>query len=389
MPIRGLRHVALLVLLGHCFALPSAAEVQGRFFSKDGAISVFDVDLELTPQQQLELLTNKPAARRTSLKADKKTSQPLTAKPSSVTDAKELSPTEKILAQYGDPSADPPVTAQKDAPAPFQAMLDSLAVNDEKLAYQYAKQFVRYRQRQKNSVELAMALQGLAMEERGVVTDKDWQSSPRYNELRQLVMDQDNVEQAESAAEDKSYIRRDDAGPFDLFRKAHELEQKAQAALEAEEDAVEEVATYQSPEQLKQTEAAKRHQIRQQLAGKVPVDPKGEIDIFFFFMPADKNARLMAKQIEAVHQQTKDSPKVNIVGVTMDVANSLAISSFQKTTKTTFPILSGAVLAQKLEVKQSPTTVLRGRNNGQALYETGVRDRIYLEEVVRAMGGGR
>lgn len=378
----------MVIMLHHSVA-SLAAEVQGRFFSKDGALSVFDVALKLTPQQELELLTNKPAPRPAVPETVENQPQSTPEKSAPPEDLKDISPAQRIINQYGEPSADPPVAAQKDAPAPFQAMLDALSINDEKLAYQYARQFVRYRQRQKKSVELAMALQGIAMEERGIVTDNDWPSSPRYNELRQIVIDQKQQDKGSVSNSNESYVRRDDSSPFDLFRKAHELEQKAQAALEAEEDAVEEVATYQSPEQVKQTEAAKRHQIRQQLAGKVPVDPKGEIDIFFFFMPADKNARLMAKQIEAVHQQTKDTPRINIVGVTIDVANSLAISSFQKTTKTTFPILSGAVLAQKLEVKQSPTTVLRGRNNGQALYETGVRDRIYLEEVVKAMGGGR
>lgn len=363
------------------------AEVQGRFFTKNGAISVFDVNLEITPQQQLELLINKPAPRPAVLEVEPEDSS-ADKKKAVVLEGKELTPAEKVLAKYGDPTSDPPVTAQKDSPAPFQAMLDALAINDEKLAFQYAQQFVRYRQRQKQAVDLAMALQGIAMQSDGLLTEKDWPSSDRYNELRQLVVEQD--EQKEKAAEkQQSFVRSDDDSPFALFRKAHELEKKAQAALEAGDDPVEEVASYKSPEELAQIEALQRHQIRQRLAGKLPADPKGELDIFFFFLPRDKDARSMAEQIEAIYQEHKENPKVNLVGVTIDVSNPLAISGFQETTKTTFPVLSGAVLAQKLEVSKSPTTIIRGRNNGQALYETGARGKIYLEEVIRAMGGGR
>src|SRR5262249_12308432 len=54
-----------------------------------------------------------------------------------------LTPEQKIIAKYGNPDEKPTITPVENAPKPFKGMLEALNAGDDKLAYRFAKQYMR------------------------------------------------------------------------------------------------------------------------------------------------------------------------------------------------------------------------------------------------------
>lgn len=357
------RRVLAVVIIGY-LGLEShkpedlAAE-SWSFFEKGSAKTVFGPDVSYSKKPKLEYFPVKQAREAyLPTEHDPATTDP-TEEPA-ITNiqnpAEALSATQKILAEYGDPNADAPIPVVDTAPRPFKAMMKALDANDDELAYSYARQYLRHLKNLQTRSSKVSDLVELGMEDEGI-------------------KEGDGLKQ-NKILEDKAY-----AGALDEKGKA--LLEIAEAH-EAEETKLKEKQSRQDSIQ----ERLERQKLKHLFEGKVPVDPKGAVDVLFFFNAGDENAISMTKEIQALYKKNKPDQRINVMGVSLEVLSYDGIKRFRKKSGATFPIRNDGRFHELFKVSDSPTTVFISRTTGNARYEPGIREYLYLDELVKAIQGG-
>ena len=89
-----------------------------------------------------------------------------------------LPPKDRLLAKYGDPAKNTPVLAIENAPAPFKAMMESLQEGQDELAFQYAKQYVRYLGNVQERTTRVQSLVGFAQKKENMIEDGELSNGP-------------------------------------------------------------------------------------------------------------------------------------------------------------------------------------------------------------------
>lgn len=285
----------------------------------------------------------------------------------------ELTEREKIFAEFGDPETDPTINVVDNAPKPFKAMMRALDFGDDELAFDYARQYVRYLDRHKERVSRVTSLVGHAGEAEGVLGQGDWQRDKLYGDERELL---EKYKQRRTSEEAKGEVKSLDVRAADLLKEAKGARLGSDTASQQPTSEVPQI-----------DEAAERTAIARKIAGKVPVDPRGEVDVLFFFGTRDEQSAAMFDQIDQLAIATKSTEEIDIVGLSLDRAPTDALQAFARETKLNFPLLPGTDMAEKLKIKRSPTVVIVARTTGQAVYEEGFRPFYYLDEVRQAMQG--
>ncbi|RMG43856.1 MAG: hypothetical protein D6719_02990 [Candidatus Dadabacteria bacterium] len=285
-------------------------------------------------------------------------------------DPDELKTAEDIKEKFGDPNDPTPVYAKTDAPAPFQAMMAAMELGDQKLAFQYAKQYARYmRDFQSRTNEVSRMIE-VALMKAGV--RQDVSDSPRYDPIRSAI--ESDKEQKEMEEQHKALMKKLPKDARDMINKAKE---------EVEKD--------YEPEKSENEEAfdenLERRKLRVELAQKLPRDPKGELSIYFFFQPLSKEALKMGPEIEKLYQRSKSDPRLKIMGFTMTTVTEDKLTQFRNATGSSFPLINNGQLAKSLKLTKSPTTVIMTDNSGQSVFEEGYRKFYYLDEAVNIMQG--
>ncbi len=97
-----------------------------------------------------------------------------------------LPPKERLLAKYGDPAKNTPVLAIENAPAPFKAMMESLQEGQDELAFQYAKQYVRYLGNVQDRTTRVQSLVGFAQKRENMIEDGETIHVPLLEEDKVL-----------------------------------------------------------------------------------------------------------------------------------------------------------------------------------------------------------
>ena len=405
-PAATLAFGVVIAFLMATFLLPAPAHSQSEkknsFFKEGSVQDIFGKNVEEVGQSELEYFVPikptmtpepEPDVEQPVGKKDKKSEEidPKKTKYSSVEDLKKA---------FGDGADDPPVLPQGEAPQPFVAMMQAMELGDEDLAFQYAKQYVRYRERQKKAMKMIMALQGLAMEREGLLDEEGWQRSAEYEEYRPILErdlakevdkktkeDQDQkakIEGSQGIGGERVDLRADESkGEFDLFARAKRLTDKA-ATLDARESMNQTPASVPtiSPEEERSRLA---HQVA--LRGKVPVDPEGKVDIFFFFQAEQGKSKQMGQVVERLYRRFLPDSRVTVVGLSMDSSNTLDVERFTRSVGAGFPTQPGSFIATQLKITEAPVMLFRSPNTGGSFIERGVKDLSYLEAVVKSMQG--
>lgn len=350
-------------------------------FPRDSAKSVFDREISMVPQQGFSiLLPIQPKAQEevpppppAAAKADDVA--PQTPAPA---DAAALTPQQRIIQQYGDPSEPLPVKAVETAPKPYRAMLEAIQAGDEELAFKYAVRYVRYMRDLEKITGQAVALEGQAMMREGLLPPDSWPNEPQYRQyqyLQNIKIEDDRKMVGDQ--EFQAYQTELDAGAREIINRIKESE------YDLFERPVRDGATVSG--QL--NEAAERRRARGVLTGRVPIDPLGKVDVYFFFRPNDREVRAMAADIERFYQSLKRDNRVNFAALTIDHHSPVEVSSFRDAAQVTFPVISGARLADKFKITKSPTTVFVAQSNGRVFIDPGLRNFYYLDELLRIMQG--
>ena len=356
----------LLVSLWLFVASDTFAQSEFDFFEKDEAITIFKakVSRNQAPKQNSKISISSP--------------QPNDALDNSI--PKSLTASEQIISKYGQPDKQIAVLAQDNAPAPYKAMMEALSIGDEKLAYGYAKQYVNYMQQLQSQVKDAVVYMGIAMEESGLSGPNGWQSDPQFEAYRKLVLDDKSASDSNSNLEGARTI------PALSIKAKNVLEKVAK-----EEGFVlnQNKSSANVKNDLVDNEAQLRLQAQKTIYNKArpPVDPTGEIDIYFFFRPKDKDSLAMARSVQKFYFSNKANSKIRIVGLTMELESLDTVQAFRALTGVNFPIANGSMFAKTFEINSVPTTVGVSRTTGQAIVEQGERSFYYLDELVKIMQG--
>ncbi|MDC0358778.1 hypothetical protein OAO01_08180, partial [Oligoflexia bacterium] len=121
------------------------------------------------------------------------------------------------------------------------------------------------------------------------------------------------------------------------------------------------------------------------LRGKVPIDPQGKVDVFFFFRPKDVRSLQMGSEAQALFKRAQQDKRINFIGYTFDNVTDSSIAAYRQKTGVTFPVLNGQLLAARMELKVSPTTIVIAQSTGKSVVQEGIRPFYYLDELVAAM----
>jgi hypothetical protein len=372
----------LLLLLEAPGAL--RAEERAPMFPRDSAKTIFDHKIYLTPQKGYSILLPQqkkaedtfaqPSGQAPLPPENSNAAAPPPVNPSEP--GRELTPQEKIAKEFGDPFDPFPVKGIDTAPKPYRAAIAALEIGDEELAAKYMIQYERYQKRLEDIQNKLVAIEGQVMMKEDMLPAGAWPDGEEYKEFRYL-RDLDFREQ------DKEKQKE-----MELDRYRGELDSKArQAIARAKQSQYELLPEEAAPVADSLNEKEERANARRLLAGRVPVDPLGKVDVYFFFRPYNKDAIAMAPDLERLYQSVKQDPKVNIAAFAMGTDGAGAVHGFKRDAKLSVPLMKGTMLAQRLNVSVSPTMVFLTQTKSKPHYEEGLRNFYFMDELLKIMQG--
>lgn len=346
------------------------------FFNSNGALTPFENTLTSLDAKEIVML--RPKIER-ELEEETKAEDIDDPKQAETEELSKLENKEDIVNAFGDPFEREPVRAQDNTSTSFQGMMAAMDAGHTELAFLYAMKQARYKKAVLENSKKAAILEALAMVRDGELTSDAWVMKDDYQEYHYLLdMSLDKGLEAEEQKEDEE--------------DPEVQEQLRQEALKLMAEAEKELSEKKSKNDLfddiplELDEEEERVHART-LAKKVPVDPKGQVDVFFFFRERDQNAINMAPEIQQLFKDAKKDKNVNVIGFTLDVPNGARVQRFREKTKVDFNILPGQKLAAGLGITNSPTVLLVGKTNQTSYSVEKVENYYFLHEVLQMMKG--
>jgi hypothetical protein len=294
-------------------------------------------------------------------------------------DPKKLNSPEAILKAFGSPEEDDLILANESAPESFKGMIAAMQIKDEQLAWKYARRYARRIREMKERTKETVGLIGGAMVREGELSSKSWFASPEYAKAHKLL---------EQDLEGSGLLDQETTRIESLDADARAFLQKAQDAEEAGVSELEPPAVLPS-ENGPKSEAQQRAEIRAALEGKVPVDPKGEVLVYFFFKPYERASLEVVPELESVYRAVVPKAGVTFMGMSAETLSKDGIQGFRVQTNTTFPIKNGARLMAEFGIEKTPTVALISPNTGKAVFEDGRKNFIYFDELISLMRGNQ
>lgn len=401
--LRSTHAVALLAAVALCAAVPQSARAggsspimdvphsdnpRGDFWDADDMSDPWKPVPAMQPKAEIQYFVPAKAV----VKEEPKVEVKRPTDPKAIDADPNMTDEEKILAKYGNPDDKPAITPIDSAPKPFKGMIEAINAGDEKLAYRFAKQYVRMTHQLAQIGGHVGSLVNVAKLGEGVENDDTGTLRARSSVSDLELLDEDLRRQHEAQPEmeeDSGAAAKLDDKVRSLFKKASRETNGAAADAEEEGAAVinkPQPAAPQKPE-APIDERVERQKVRAKYAGTLPVDPKGQVQMYFFLKPIDPQAMKMAPQIQTVANTFAKDPRVKIIGFTLGQAMGAQVARFRQATGASFPIVDGSAMAQMLQLSVSPTVVLVSPSTGQSFTEFGVRPAYYLEEMVKLMQG--
>jgi hypothetical protein len=346
------------------------------FFTKGSAASTFEGAIELTKQIDPQMLNSKSAKKEEEkTEFSRQNSKQLD---SNKKDAPRKVPQSKddVLLAYGSPDKDVPVLGKADTPKPISAMMDALEIGDNELAYQYARQYARYMRGLDQRASRIAKLSDLAMQSEGMKPLKPQSEDPEYDEVQALF--QNDLKKQEEWSSKR--LSLDDATTTMINRAIAEEDK----SLHAQTTSAKEKALNTKADSL---ELKDRQTIRTEMLGKVPRDPKGQVDVYLFFRKDSNRYGELFMHFNQFALMNKDSADVNAVAMSLDYTTPDQLSSIAKNLNLLFPVRDGSELARRAKIEKHGTLLFVARNTGEALVEEGGRNYLFIDEVARMMRG--
>lgn len=392
------------ILILFIFILDANAGGQSKaFFEQGSAKSVFLPESKITDQQKVEYfrVKDEESKEEQSLKDQKTQDSKDDLQNSKVVDSnkKELTKSEKIISQYGNPEEDLTYYPENNAPAPFKGIIAALQAGDEELAFKYAKQYINYTAKESDLVGKTIAFQKLALEGLGRTEQGSFSDDTDVAQYRYL-LEKELKEKKEKEEKERKFAKavklsKKDTTLFDSFSDSYKSQiekiNSNAASYYDEIDAIKKeqiksgkiVEQEQSIEE-KSKDLIQRASIRNEYNGRVPVDPKGEVSIYFFFKPNESSSIELGLQVEDLYKSIVKEQKVHLVGVNVD---GVSLAGFKRATKAKFPVLVGDRLVKLMGISAFPSIYFRCENTGEAFVFNKVARKFELKEILSLMRG--
>ncbi len=288
---------------------------------------------------------------------------------------------ESIIAQYGDPKENFPVSPVESAPKPFKGMITAWNAGQPELAYHYARQYARYTRDLKDNNFTMTGLIGKAMEAEGMLPTNSWASSPQFSEISRLAEEQ-NASENEAAK---------------LLNPAENLEISSltpdqQALLErAKQDELNwEMRKYgelkEDPSKKPINEKLERERLRTLFRQQLPVAKDGQVDVNVFFRLSDSYSMPTVRAVQKLFWKHGNNPKISFYGFSLGMATETALFNL-RFQDILFPVENGVTMARKLNVEKSPTVVFVLPGTSEVIREVGPREFYYLDEMLAVIKG--
>jgi hypothetical protein len=279
---------------------------------------------------------------------------------------------ERLKQKYGDPNEDAPVLAKEDAPAPMKAMMEAFEANDEKLAYRYARQYVKFRRESMERAAKIVQLSNYAEAEQGYRAPVADGEEPDYEGLR-YAASQDEGEPGGVEPGHESLSIDLDPRLQDFIRQAEAEEDSNVAATRMNGKAP-------APQLDERTERIK---IRQRYGSKMPRVGDGPLLVYLFIRPSATAVTLkMLSAVDKVAAKYRGQAKIQFVALTVDQATGSLLDHLRKKSKVTIPVRSGSGFAEKVNVRQAPALLFVPSGKGRALLEVGDREWFHIDELI-------
>lgn len=365
-PLLGLLGAFLLAPASHLSAQTSSND----FFERDSALNVFG---DAIVEKQVVTYQHLPPAQFKKVDVVSDTPEKLVPPPAQEPaqkseKAKDLGSKEAIIAEYGNPSEPAPILAQENAPKPFKAMMAALQAKDDQLAYQYARQWIRYMDDLNARTTKVMDVTRVAQQVERAMPGE----SPEVKQLRERV-----------ALEN---LPQPDAQSAELDPRAQALLDRARAESRSAAPR-QQTAALNTGNQEEQREIAARREIRQQLGGKIPVDAKGKVEIYIFFDPADPKLKEAGAHAVKLFNLTQGRRGINLVGYTSVRQDPRQLAQLKKQLKLPFAVLSGDTFSRELQLSRYPAVVLVAPSSGRVVKETLEKPIFYFDELIAMIQG--
>jgi len=283
--------------------------------------------------------------------------------------SKKLSAKEELVNKYGNPNIDKIVKAQEDSPEPFKAMVESYSRGEKELAYQYARQYVKYISDLKKVTNDVIGLQGQALIQESVLPKGAWPNDQRFKPFEQYRTD---IEAEGIPEKGESYEVNIDQESLELLDQLNNDEFKLF-----------------DKETSKEEEIRLRAKAKAYLIERIPSFGDVPIDVLFFFDVEDEKSRLAAKELNKLYKFSKNNlkQKYNFAGLSIKKLEKGEKDLFKAKSKIQVPIIEGSVLAKNLKISKTPSYVFISRNDGRSYIESGIRSYFYLEELLKLLEG--
>lgn len=223
------------------------------------------------------------------------------------------------------PDARAAMRINPEAPGPFIGLAEAYFRGDGPVAKLYARQFVRYLTDMMFAVKDITSLIGEAMIEQGQIDDEEWVGVEQYLDYELTKARNANGSMLKATNED----------------------------------------------------ALKR----------ITPDPKGEIEIYYFFTLNSSFARKMAPDVERLWRIAKKDPRIKMVALTLGAQPKEFIESYRKYTGLTVPIFNGELVAKTFNVAFVPALVVVSPNLKTVYLKTGQQSFERLYKLVRTAQG--
>lgn len=283
---------------------------------------------------------------------------------------KKLPLKERLEVKYGRPEEDPAVLAKADAPKPLQAILEALDAKDDQLAFQYARQYVRYARNLSESSKKVSQLGSYAYEREGMLPPGSTVLDPAFDGVAKMVRE----DIKKSTASEAKVVELDNRTK-DLIARAEAVERGQVLPEPSEAYTVD--------------EKTGRAQARAKYAHAAPVDPKGKLRVYFFFRSTEQGSVDMLSHFESLRESIDNDPNVQIILMTLDQNTIQDLLFIKKSFNVNLPLRDGYALARQLNVNRAPTTVVIADTTGKAVIEEGARNFGFIDELVKIMRGKR
>ncbi|HMO01599.1 MAG TPA: hypothetical protein PKD37_03300 [Oligoflexia bacterium] len=416
-PSNGLIFPFLLAVVLFASVVSAFAQSENDFFEKNAARTIFDDSITenglphiklLRPQKKddqpklsenLKLKSDGASEAEDSLARAKLgkfdlNGEPPFKQPASPLEVKQENPpqsvSQKLLSKYGDPNKDAPILADDKAPQPFKAMMEALDSGDEKLAFDYARQYVRHLRNLNQRTQRAVAMQALAMEKEGMLGVGGWQNDPMFNDDRKKFLGEDDFVRAKSIEALAGEPKKLSEQALDLIAGALSKEKKLSGIPSLKDDGASDDQLPSAGATLKDqilAEKEKRLKLRASFANRAPIDPKGKVTVLYFVRPNERNSQLMGRYLESIYRKYAGDKNVQIRAFTVEELDVLSAQAFRYGAGATYQLEGGSKLAERLNIRVTPSLVFMSASTGEAIVEEGARELVYIDELISFMSG--